>query len=166
MGYNKLMFNAMDTAMTNLYCQSCRVSVPAESAHSHHAILAGYIYCEFCDCNTIATKLMPQSSDCGKTVDLVPACEAHQVDWWGGADWDGRHLEQVIDKDTVDPRLVQPRKYRKAKLNGERVLVRNPYVIFSPLASRQEVVYAVYEANHDGDFRGFYFGRALSGLSE
>lgn len=43
-----------------------------------------------------AVRMMPQSCDEGKTVDMVPCCANHAWGWWDGADWDGRHLEQDI----------------------------------------------------------------------
>lgn len=45
-----------------------------------------------------AKYLMPQSSDGGATHEMVPCCENHYVGWWDAADWDGRHLERLIQQ--------------------------------------------------------------------
>jgi hypothetical protein len=52
-------------------------------------------YCKVCaeqGRSASARKLMPLSPDKGQTVLLVGVCDAHAVDWWKDADWDGRHL--------------------------------------------------------------------------
>ena len=43
-----------------------------------------------------ATWKLPQSLDAGQTITFVYACDCHYDDWWGGTDWDGRHLEERI----------------------------------------------------------------------
>jgi hypothetical protein len=43
-----------------------------------------------------AVRMMPQSSDQGVTVTMVPSCDNHAWGWWDGADWNGRHLETAL----------------------------------------------------------------------
>ena len=57
--------------------------------------------CKFCEQK--ATKILPQSTDEGVTVDLIVACAEHASDWWAGADWDGRHLEMEL---TAEPNVI------------------------------------------------------------
>lgn len=63
------------------------------------------LMCPFCAENLgierEATWLLPQSTDAGKTITYVLACEGHHEGWWDGADWDGSGLER---------RLATPRK--------------------------------------------------------
>lgn len=59
------------------------------------------VLCHFSCCNpegqTLpATRVMPQSTDQGKSVSYAPCCEAHASGWWSAADWDGSHLEQPL----------------------------------------------------------------------
>lgn len=59
------------------------------------------VQCNFECCNiegdTLpATRVLPQSSDQGKTVTYVPCCDTHALDWWSGADWNGQSLERPV----------------------------------------------------------------------
>ena len=57
--------------------------------------------CFFCFENTgeeiEATRLMPQSVNQGKTVEMFACCNNHSYGWWDGADWDGHHLEIELE---------------------------------------------------------------------
>lgn len=58
-------------------------------------------YCAFCagDGETvIATKIMPQSNDCGASITWEFCCDTHASSWWDGTDWNGSHLEFELPK--------------------------------------------------------------------
>lgn len=59
------------------------------------------VLCHFDCCNAEgdtlpASRVLPQSTDQGRTVEYVPCCDVHSIDWWGGADWDGKQLEKSL----------------------------------------------------------------------
>lgn len=45
-----------------------------------------------------ATWRLPQSYNQGVTITYINVCDNHHCGWWDGADWDGSHLEQKIDR--------------------------------------------------------------------
>lgn len=57
--------------------------------------------CKFCEQQ--ATKILPQSTDEGVTIDMIVACAEHASGWWAGAEWDGRHLEMEL---TAEPNVI------------------------------------------------------------
>lgn len=59
------------------------------------------VLCHFECCNSEgdtlpATRVLPQSSDQGRTVNFTPSCDTHAAGWWDGADWEGSKLEKPL----------------------------------------------------------------------
>ena len=56
--------------------------------------------CLFCQGNGLdveAVVMAPQSTDLGRTVTFVPACQDHYETWWAEPEWDGSDLTRPID---------------------------------------------------------------------
>lgn len=81
-------------------------SIDDDALESAFAVLAKLesgekkMKCFFCLDNGYevpATRVMPQSADEEKTVEMFACCDGHVAGWWDEADWDGSHLEIPLD---------------------------------------------------------------------
>lgn len=111
--FNPAKYIKAESHLVGQFCQVLRPAVGASDLwvvqflgrHPLHLVATHELSIIQCNAGDgPATRLMPQSTDQGKTWIYVPCCVHHVQGWWDGADWDGHEqgLEINIYPDLPD----------------------------------------------------------------